>query len=178
MMGKLPFNPSTSHCLVRVEPIDDPWLDSRTGLLSKYITEPVFERIHVVTMAQLSKTPMHHLTDPDAHAKAGVLSRAYSSFFFHLVRASVLTMTPLSSGSKSEACIPVPPVGRSEKSHYYSLAIWGLLCSQKVHRDFPGLYMTRIAKNEAVIDALFISLIYTTLLLFQMTVSGHHSINF
>jgi hypothetical protein len=71
--GKLPFNPDTSHCLVRVEPIDGGWLKTRTELLSNRIAEQVFQRIRVVTKARLSETLAEYLADPGTHADAGVL---------------------------------------------------------------------------------------------------------
>jgi len=67
----------------------------------------------------------------------------------------------------------VPCVGKNKKSCYYSLAILEKSGSQKVHADFLDLYMTPISKTEPCINALFISLAYTTLL-FQMTVPSSY----
>jgi hypothetical protein len=173
--GQLPFNPNTSHRLVRVEPIDTRWLKTRTELLSNRIAELVFERIRMVTKARLSETLVQYLPDPDAHTKAGIL-------FEHAAHCSirkglVLKMTCLSSGRNLKVSIPVTAVGKNEKSRYYSLAIREKSGSQHVHADFLDLYMTPISKTEGSIDALFISSSYITFL-FQMTVSGRHPINF
>jgi hypothetical protein len=71
--GQLPFVPNMSHCLVRIEPVDDRWLKTRTELLSDCIAELVFKRIRMVTMARLSETLVQYLANPGAHSKAGIL---------------------------------------------------------------------------------------------------------
>ena len=118
---------------------------------------------------------MEYLTDPDSHTKAGTL---FEHAAHHSIRKGLtLSMTCLSSGVKLEADIPGTPAEKNEKSRYYSLAIWEKPGSQNVHEDYLNLYMTPILKNEPSIDALFISPAYTTLL-FQITVSHNHPINF
>ena len=171
---QLPFDTSTSHCLVRVEPTDARWLKTRTELLSDRIAELIFERIRMVTMARLSETLVQYLADPDAHGKVDILFEHAAHFAIR--KGLTLTMTSLSD-SKTEVCMSVPRVGKNEKSRYYSLAIREKSGSQKVHADFLDLYMTPISKTEPSIDALFISSAYTTLL-FQMTVSDRHPISF
>lgn len=173
--GQVPFNPNTSHRLVRVEPMDARWLRTRTELMSNRIAELVFQRIRMVTKAPLSETLVQCLADPDAHAKAGILFE--HAAHFSIRKGLTLSMTSLSSGTKLQVCIPVTSVQKTEKSHHYSLAIRETSGSQKVHPDFLNLYLTPISKTERSIDALFISPAYITFL-FQMTVSRHHPINF
>jgi len=174
-MGQIPFNPNTSHRLVRVEPIDARWLNTRTELLSNHIAELVFLCICMVTKARLSETLVQYLADPDAHTKAGILFE--QAAHVSIRKGLTLSMTSLSSGTKLQVCLPVTPVGMDEKSCYYSLAIQEISGSQWVHSDFLDLYLTLISKTEGSIDALFISPAYTTYL-FQMTVSRRHPINF
>jgi hypothetical protein len=171
---QLPYDTSTSHSLVRVEPVDDGWFETRTDLLSDRIAELVFERIRMVTMARFSEYLMQCLADPEACAKAGRLFEHAAHFIIR--KGLTLTMTSLSDLT-TKVHIAVPHVGKNEKSRYYSLAIREKSGSQKVHADSLDLYMTPISKNEPSIDALFISSAYTTLL-FQMTVSAHHPVNF
>lgn len=172
--GRVPFDSDTSHRLVRVEPVDGSWLNTRTELFSDRIAELVFDRIRLVTKARLSETLVEYLTDPDAHSKADILFEQAAHWAIR--RGCTLTMTPLSSDS-TEVDMLVPPVKNKENSRYYSLAIREKSGSQKVHPDFLGLYMTPVTKTEPSIDALYISPEYTTLL-FQMTVSKHHSVGF
>jgi len=171
---QVPFDSNTSHRLVRVEPIDARWHNTRTELLSDRIAELVFDRIRMVTMARLSETLVQYLADPDAHGKAGILFEHAAHFAIR--KGLTLTITSLSD-SKTEVSMSVPRVGKNEKSRYYSLAIREKSGLQKVHADFLDLYMTPISKTEPSIDALFISSAYTTLL-FQMTVSDRHPISF
>ena len=173
--GQLPFAPNTSRRLVRVEPIDDRWLKTRTELLSDRIAELVFKRIRMVAMARLSETLVQYLADPDAHSKASILFEHAAHFTIR--RGLTLTMAPLSSDSKTAVAIPIPAVGDNAKSRYYVLNIRKESGSQQVHANFLDLYMTPMSKSEPSIDALFISPTYTTFL-FQMTVSERHPISF
>jgi hypothetical protein len=179
--GQLPFESSTSHTLVRVEPDDPAWRVVRTELLSNHIAGLVFERIRLVTAARLSETLAQHLADPDAHSKAAILFKHAAHFAIR--QAITLSMIRLSAGTRrkfdkgKKVDMTIPTVGYNEKSHYYSLDIRASEGSQNVHPDFLGLYMTPVIKTEPSIDGLFISSVYTTYL-FQMTVSDHHSIKF
>jgi hypothetical protein len=172
--GQVSFNPSMSHRLVRVEPIDTRWFKTRTELLSNHIAELVFQRIRIVTKARLSETLVHYLADSDARTKAGILFE--HAAHFSIRKGLTLNMTSLPDANL-QVCIPVTPDGKNEKSRYYSLAIRETSGSQKVHPDFLDLYLTPISKTECSIDALFISPAYTRFL-FQMTVSYQDPINF
>jgi len=173
--GQLPFVPNTSHSLVRVEPIDDRWLKTRTELLSDRIAELVFKRIRMVTTARLSETLVQYLADPDSHSKAGKLFEQAAHVTIR--EGYTLTMAPLSSDSKTAVDVPIPAVMDNPKSRYYVLNIRKESGSQQVHADFLDLYMTPMSRSEPSIDALFISPTYTTFL-FQMTVSEQHPISF
>ena len=180
-VGQLPFNSSTSHTLVRVEPDDPAWRVVHTELLSNYIAGLVFERIRLVTAARLSETLVQYLADPDARSKAGILFKHAAHFAIR--KTTTLSMICLSAGTRRKLNLGkkvdtnIPTVGNNEKSCYYSLDIRESPGSQNVHPDFLGLYMTPVIQTEPSIDALFISSGYTTYL-FQMTVSDHHSIKF
>ena len=173
--GQISYRTHTSHRLVRVEPIDARWLNTRTELMSNCIAEHVFQRIRIVTKAQLSETLVQYLADPEAHDKAGILFEHAAHFCIR--KGLTLNMTSLSSGTKLQVCLPATPVEKNEQSRYYCLAIREAPGSQKVHPDFLDLYLTPMSKTERSIDALFISSEYTTFL-FQMTVSRWHPINF
>ena len=71
--GRLPFNPNTSHHLVRVEPIDTKWLRTRTEMKSNYIAELTSERILKLATARFSDKLMGYLANPDTRAPAGIL---------------------------------------------------------------------------------------------------------
>jgi hypothetical protein len=88
-----------------------------------------------------------------------------------------LSTNSLSSDAELKICISATPVGKDDKSRYYSLDLRETSGAQKVHPDFLDLYMTPISKTECSIDALFISSAHTTFL-FQMMVSRRHPINF
>jgi hypothetical protein len=175
-VGQLPYKLCTSHRLVRVEPIDDIWLKTRTELLSDRIAERVFQRIHMVTQARLSETLLRHLADPDTRSAAGILFE--HAAHFSIRKGRTLRLTPLFLlGWTRYISIPAMPVGKHEKSLYHSLAVREKSGCQNVHPDFLNLYMTPISKTERSIDALIISPKYTTYL-FQMTVGLRHPINF
>jgi hypothetical protein len=173
--GELPFVVNMSHRLVRVETIDDHWLETCTELMSHRITELVFEHICTVTRAWLSETLVQHLANPYAHTKAGILFKHVAHFT--ICGGLTLTSAPLSLDLKMEVSISVLSVGDNEKSHYYSLDIQESSGLKKVHPNFLNLYIIPISESEPSIDALLISSTYTTFL-FQMTVSEHHPISF
>jgi len=174
--GQLPFNPTSSHRLVRVEPVDNTkWLTTRTEIKSNHIAELVFERIRILTKARFLDKLMEYLADPNTHGPAGVLFE--QAAHYSIRKGLTLTMAPLRSGTTLDVSIPSIPVEKNEKSRYYSLSIRERSGSQKVHPDFLDIYMTPKSKIEPSIDALFISSKYITYL-FQMTVSPHHPINF
>jgi hypothetical protein len=179
-VGQLPFDSTTSHTLVRVEPDDPAWRVVRTELLSNHIAGLVFERIRLVTAARLSETLVQYLADPDARSKAGILFEHAAHFAIR--KATTLSMICLSDAPRmlnmgKKVDVTIPTVGNNEKSHYYSLDIRESPGSQNVHPDFLGLYMTPVIKTEPSIHSLFISSGYTTYL-FQMTASDRHSIEF
>ncbi|KAF8807200.1 hypothetical protein BYT27DRAFT_6558586 [Phlegmacium glaucopus] len=171
--GQLSVNPNTSHCLVRVEPVDTEWLTTRTEIKSNYIAELVFERIRKLTKARFSDTLMKYLADPNAHGPGSILFE--QAMHYSIRKGLTLTMASLLSGTTLD--VSIPPVEKNGKSRYYSLSIWEKSGSPNVHPDFLDLYMTPISKIKPSIDALFISSKYITYL-FQMTVSSHHPLNF
>ena len=173
--GQLPFNPNTSHHLVRVEPVDTEWLTTRTEIKSNLIAELVFERIHMLGKARFSDKLMDYLAYPYTHGAAGILFE--QAAHYSIRKGLTLTMAPLPSGTTLDVSIPGIPVENNEKSRYYSLSIRKEPGSREVHQDFLDLYMTPKSKTEPSIDALFISSTYVTYL-FQMTVFPHHPIKF
>jgi len=173
--GQLPFNPNTSHCLVRVEPIDTKWLATRTEIKSNYIAEPIFERIRILARARFSDKLMEYLADPNTHGPAGILFE--QAAHYSIRKGLTLTMTSLPSGTTTHVSIPGIPVEKNKKSRYCSLSIQEKPGSRAVHPDFLNLYMTPKSKNEPSIGAMFIDSEHITYL-FQMTVSPHHPINF
>ena len=173
--GQLPFNPNTSHHLVRVEPVDTEWLTTRTEIKSNLIAELVFERIRILTKARFLDKLMEYLGDPNTHGLAGILFE--QATHYSIRKGLTLTIARLPSGGTLDVSIPGIPVEKSEKSRYYSLSIRETKGSRKVHPDFLDLYMTPKSKIEPSIDALFISSENITYL-FQMTVSPRHPINF
>jgi hypothetical protein len=173
--GQSPFNPNTSHRLVRVEPVDEKWLTTRTEIKSNHIAELVFERIRVLTKTRFSDRLMEYLADPNAHGPAGILFE--QAAHYSIRKGITLTIASLPSGTTLDVSIPGIPVEKNEKSRYYFLSIREKSGSQKVHPDFLDLYMTPKSKIEPSIDALFISSKNITYL-FQMTVSSRHPINF
>ncbi|KAM6503866.1 hypothetical protein JOM56_000809 [Amanita muscaria] len=173
--GRLPFNPKTSHRLVRVEPVDTEWLMTRTEIKSNHIAELIFERIRILTKARFLEKLMEYLNDPTAHSPAGVLFE--QAAHYSIRKGLTLTIAPLPSGTTLDVSIPGIPVEKNEKSRYYSLSIREKSGSRNVHPDFLDLYMTPKSKIEPSIDALFISSKCITYL-FQMTVSPRHPINF
>ncbi|KIL54248.1 hypothetical protein M378DRAFT_19091 [Amanita muscaria Koide BX008] len=173
--GRLPFNPKTSHCLVRVEPVDTEWLMTHTEIKSNHIAELIFERIRILTKARFLEKLMEYLNDPNAHSPAGILFE--QAAHYSIRKGLTLTIAPLPSGTILDVSIPGIPVEKNEKSRYYSLSIREKSGSRNIHPDFLDLYMTPKSKIEPSIDALFISSKYITYL-FQMTVSPHHPINF
>ncbi|KIL55326.1 hypothetical protein M378DRAFT_56130, partial [Amanita muscaria Koide BX008] len=173
--GRLPFNPKTSHHLVRVEPVDTEWLMTRTEIKSNHIAELIFERIRILTKARFLEKLMEYLNDPTAHSPAGALFE--QAAHYSIRKGLTLTIAPLPSGTTLDVSIPGITVEKNEKSRYYSLSIREKSGSRNVHPDFLDLYMTPKSKIEPSIDALFISSKCITYL-FQMTVSPRHPINF
>ena len=176
IVGQVPFNPNnTSQHLVRVEPIDNEWYLTRTELKSNYIAELVFERFRILAQAQVPQKLLEYLADPMTHGLAGTLFE--QAAHYSIRQGLTLVMGPLPSGETLNVEIPCIPVGKNEKSRYYSLSIREKPGSRQVHPDFLDLYMTPKSKSEPSIDALFISSENVTYL-FQMTVSSSHPINF
>jgi len=165
----------TSHCLVRMEPVDTKWLTARTEIKSNHIAEVAFEHIRMVAKAQFSDQLMKFVANPYARGAAGVLFE--QGAHYSIRKGLTLTMACLPFGTTLDVSIPGIPVEKNEKSRYYSLSIREKQGSQNVHPDFLDLYMTPKSKIEPSIDGLFISSEYITYL-FQMTVSRHHPINF
>ena len=175
IMGQLPFNPNTSHRLVRVEPVDTKWFMTRREIKSNYVAELVFERIRILTKARFPDKLMEYLADPNTHGPAGVLFE--QAAHYSIRKGLELAITPLPSGTTLDVSISGIPVEKNEKSRYHSLSIWEKSGSQNVHPSFLDLYMTPKSKIEPSIDALFISSKNITYL-FQMTVCPRHPINF
>ncbi|KIL69383.1 hypothetical protein M378DRAFT_21547 [Amanita muscaria Koide BX008] len=173
--GQLPFNPNTSHRLVRVEPVDNEWLMTRTEIKSNHIAELIFERIRILTKARFLEKLMEYLAYPNAHGPAGILFE--QAAHYSIRKGLTLTIAPLPSGTTLDVSIPGIPVEKNEKSRYYSLSNREKAGSRNVHPDFLDLYMTPKSKIEPSIDALFISSKHITYP-FQMTVSPRHPINF
>ena len=173
--GQLPFKPNTSHRLVRMEPVDTEWLRTYTEIKSNRIAELAFERIRMLTAAQLSDQLMKYLANPYTH---GAASTVFEQGAHYSIRKGLtLTMARLPFGTTLGVSIPGIAVEKNEKSRYYSLSVREKQGSQNVHPDFLDLYMTPKSKTKTSIDALFISSEYITYL-FQMTVSRRHSISF
>jgi len=134
--GQLPFNPNTSHRLVRVEPVDTQWLTTRKEIKSNHIAELVFERIRILTKARFSDQLMEYLADPNTHCPADILFE--QAAHYSIRKGLTLTMARLPSGTTLNVSIPGIPVEKNEKNRYYYLSIQEKSGSRNVHPDFQG----------------------------------------
>jgi len=117
--GPLPFNPNTSHRLVRVEPVDTKWLTTRTEIKSNYIAELVFERIRILSKTRFLDKLMEYLADPNTHGPAGTLFE--QAAHYSIRKGLTLNMAPLPrqpSDKTLDVFIPGIPVEKNEKSRY------------------------------------------------------------
>jgi hypothetical protein len=71
--GPMPFKTKASHALVRMEPTDDKWDEQITNLLSDYVADLVFDKIHLHNTLKIPDSIDFLLRKPDACSWGGKL---------------------------------------------------------------------------------------------------------
>jgi len=89
--GPMPFKTKASHALVR-KPTDDKWDDQITNLLSDYVADLVFDRIHLHNTLKIRDSIDFLLRKPDARPGVGSCLRGLCTAHFAI--ASNLSLRP------------------------------------------------------------------------------------
>jgi len=164
---------ATSHTLVKIEPVDQSWILTRTELLSDYIARKVYERISLYQAIKGSESISALLLDPDARGYSGKL---FEQAVHHKFRRGRVFDPEGITANSAPFRVMISNIDEEADGYFYTLSVLAGKGSQKVADKYLGQYMIPVLKTQESIDSVWLSEEVTVL--FQITVSGNHPLKF